>query len=86
MSIIPYGTRVRIVWECPREGEIFEDVTLSHAPQEPGDMWGFDRDDGTSFLLNPYSPTLEGIFQLPKDEEVGVAEVAAFVAEGGSNA
>ena len=39
------------------------DVKVIHVPQGEGDTWQFELNDGTAFVLNPYSSDLQGMIR-----------------------
>lgn len=52
---IKSGDTVNIVYEG---GVVDRDVTVIHTPAGEGDLWQFQRRDGSVFALNPYSSRL----------------------------
>jgi len=52
------------------DGSQFNDLIVRHVPCDVGDMWYFERDDGSMIAQNPMSANLDTIIK-PKKEQAG---------------
>jgi len=43
-----------------------ETVEIIHTPSGEGDLWQFQRKDGTVFALNPYSPNFHSMTRVER--------------------
>jgi len=65
---IKAGDTVNIVYE----GSVVDwDVTLIHTPAGEGDLWQFQRPNGSVFALNPYGPQFMRIERPERPEKAG---------------
>jgi hypothetical protein len=49
--------------------ECMQAVTVIQLPQGPGDLWQFQRSDGSVFALNPYHRDLIRIEKAPRNQQ-----------------
>jgi len=59
-----------VIIEYADADSLQETVKLIYTPAGPGDLWQFERDDGTVFALNPYSPDFHSMTRVELDDEV----------------